>query len=411
MSYWDNLINAIRNVDGSYFYYKNIGHQSATLDGYSNYKACLHNPVLFGLIDKIGMYLGQTDFYIGDPEDKKSDPLINLINDPNEYQSKQDFFKEYVFQRIANGYTFIAPIGSEGFENRVERVDSLFNLSGRYVQYDTSRFQTKLLTREEAQEKAYKFRYNDGHGTKRDFKLSQVIPFFDVANGLNDDFLLNSPSKIDSVLQPAVNMIKAFEAQNIIIKSNGREMFFSEQKGDKLNIQRPISNDDKNEIQRKNNTYGMQRGQSRSMFLRGETGWKSLHIDAKDLALQETVETTASAIASAFNVPKDLIPVFDNAKYENKKESEIQLIQSVVKPIADDICNSFSSFFKGYENNPLQCSFDHLAPMQHIEEIKTTKAMQLSIAFRNLTQSGMSAEQAQSFFEDLGIKTVNDESN
>jgi hypothetical protein len=204
-------------------------------------------------------------------------------------------------------------------------------------------------------------------------------------------------------------MIKAFEAQNVVIKSNGREMFFSEKKGDKLGIQKPIGNDDKAEIQRKNSTYGMQRGMSRSMFLKGETGWKSLHIDAKDLALKEAIETTASAIAAAFNVSKDLIPVFSNAKYENQKESEIALIQGVVEPIAADFCNSLSSYFIGYENKPLQYSLDHLAPMQHIEQIKTNKAMSLSVAFRNFTQSGMSPEQTTELFQGLGINLIENE--
>ena len=408
MSLLSRLFNVTRNTDGSYFYSR-IGSQSATLDGYNNYKAALHNPVLFGLIDKIGLYLGQTKFYIGEPDQKQNDPLLDLINSPNDYQSKQDFFKEYVFQRIANGYVFIAPIGAEGFEHRVERVDSLYNLNANYVEYNTQHFQTKLLTREEAKQKGFKFRYNDGVSNNRTFKIDDVIPFFDVANGLSEDFLLRSPSKLDSVLQPAVNMIKAFEAQNIIIKSNGREMMFSMRKSDKLGLDKPISNEDKAEIQRKNRTYGMQHGQNKTMYLKGETGWKSLHINAKDLALAEAIETTSSAIAAAFNVPKDLIPVFDNAKYENKKESEIQLIQSVVKPIADDICNSFSSYFKGYDKKPLQCSFDHLAPMQHIEQIKTDKAFKLSTAYRNLTQSGMTPEQATDFFESLGIKMMNDE--
>lgn len=406
-SWISHKFNAERNKDGSLFY--RIGHQSHSIDGYTNQKAVLCNPVLFGLVDKIAMYMAQTEFYIGEKDAQTSDPLLDLINDPNEFQSKQDFLKEYIFQRISNGYTFVAPIGADSFENRVERVDSLYNLNSSKIEFKQDNFQTKLLTREQIKNLNITFRYNDGHATSQDFRIDQVIPFFDVANGLTDEFLLKSPSKIDSVLLPAVNMIKAFEAQNVVIKSNGREMFFSEQKGDKLGIQKPISNDDKTEIQRKNNTYGMQRGMSRSMFLKGETGWKSLHIDAKDLALKEAIETTASAVAAAFNVSKDLIPVFSNAKYENQKESEIALIQGVVEPIVADFCNSLSSYFVGYDKKPLQYSLDHLAPMQHIEQIKTNKAMSLSIAFRNFTQSGMTPEQTTEIFTDLGINLMENE--
>lgn len=398
---------AERNVDGSIFY--RIGNQKSSLDGYDNMKASLHNPVLFGMLDKMALYLAQTQFYIGEQDNPVKDKLTDLLNNPNEYQSKQDFLKEYLFQRITSGYVFVAPIGSDGFARNIDRVDSLYNLSSCYVRYANENFRTKLLTREQHQQAGVKFRYEDNHGTSQPFQLSQVIPFFDVANGLTDDFLLRSPSKIDSVLLPAVNMIKAFEAQNVVIKSNGREMFFSEKKSQGLGIDQPIGKDDKEEIQRKNINYGMQRGQSRSMFLRGETGWKSLHIDAKDLALQEAIETTASAIAAAFNIPKDLIPVFSNAKYENKKESEIALIQGVVEPIAADFCNSFNSFFLGYDKKPLKYSLDHLAPMQHIEQIKVNKALNLSVAYRNFTQAGMTPDQTNQMFESLGINMMENE--
>jgi phage portal protein BeeE len=406
-SWLNSTFSAERNSDGSIFY--KIGQQSHSIDGYSNQKAVLKNPVLFGLVDKIAMYLAQTEFYIGDKGAQTSDPLLDLINDPNEFQSKQDFLKEYIFQRISNGYTFVAPIGPDGFENAIEKVDSLYNLNSDRIDYQKENFQTKLLTREQLQGLNISFRYKNPDGKHTSFRIDQIIPFFDVANGITEDFLLRSPSKIDSVLLPAVNMIKAFEAQNVVIKSNGREMFYSEEKGKNLGIQKPIGKEDKDEIQRKNSQYGMQRGMSRSMFLKGETGWKSLHIDAKDLGLQEAIETTASAIAAAFNVSKDLIPVFSNAKYENQKESEIALIQGVVEPIAADFCNSLSSYFVGYENKPLQYSLDHLAPMQHIEQIKVNKALQLSTAYLNMFRAGFTAEQSTAAFEGLGINLIENE--
>jgi phage portal protein BeeE len=410
-SYLSNLWNAIRSVDGSVFTYRDIGYKSATLDGFNNRTAALRNPITMGLIDRMGMYFSQTDFYLGDEENKSyNDPLIELINDPNNYQSKQDFLKEYIFQRIINGYVFVAPISPDGFERKIERVDSLYNLNAEYIQFNTNTYKTKLLSRVEAEEQNILFKYDNGNGIVgiREFNAKDIIPFFDVANGLNEDFLLNSPSKMDAILQASVNVIKAFEAQNIVIKSNGREMFFSAEKSDGFKIKQPISNDDKNEIQRKNRSYGMQHGQNRSMFLRGETGWKSLHINAKDLNLKESIEVCASAIAAAFNVPKDIVGFTDTPKYENRKEGEIALIQTVIEPIAADFCNSLNSYF-GYKNNPLKYSLDHLAPMQHMELVKANKAMSLSTAFRNFTQAGVSPEQVMQLFSDLGINMMENE--
>ena len=397
----------VRHDDGSYFYSR-IGNQTAELDGYNSYDVALKNPILLGLIDKIANYLAQSKFYL--ENENENDPLIKLLNNPNDFQSKEDFFKEFVFNYISCGYQFIAPIGSVGFENDVTKVDSLYNLNPLFIDYNNLNIQTKLLTRKEISElNNLKFRYQIQQGANgqsssyKTFEYKNVLGFYDVANGLSNDFLLSSPSRLDSVLQASVNIIKAFEAQNIVIKSNGREMFFSEARGSELGLHKSLDKGDVKEIQRASNKYGMQHGQYRSMFLNKETGWKSLHINAKDLATEETIKTASIAIATALNVPKELIPVFDNSAYNNRKEALIDLIQGTVEPILSDICNTFTSYF-GYQKTPLLYTVDHLAPMQHIEEMKTTKALNLSQAYRNMTQSGMTTEQVTEMFEGLGIE-------
>lgn len=407
MGVFNRLYNAIRYTDGSYFF-TNIGHQKVDVDGYTNQRVALECPILFGAIDKIANYLAQVDFYL-ENDDNRNDPLIKLLDDPNDFQSKEDFWKEWLFNYIACGYNFIAAISPAGFETNINRVDSIYNLNPKYICYDNFTVQTKFLTRQEIKDaKDLKFRYevhrghNGGNITNKTFQYRDIIGFFDVANGVCHDFLLNSPSRIDSVLQASVNVIKAFEAQNIVIKSNGREMFFSEAKGTELGLNRDFNAKDQQEIQLKSRTYGMQHFQNRSIFLNKETGWKSLHIDARELAIYETLKTASMAIATALQVPKELIPVFDNSTYTNQKEAEIQLIQGVIEPIANDICSSLTTFF-GYKSKPLLYKVDHLAPMQHIEYLKADKISKLSIAFRNFTQSGMTVDETNELFESVGL--------
>ena len=81
-NWFNQSFRAERNIDGSIFY--EIGHQSCNIDGYDNKKAVLQNPVLFGLVDKIAMYMAQVDFYIGDKDSDVKDPLLDLIKNPNE---------------------------------------------------------------------------------------------------------------------------------------------------------------------------------------------------------------------------------------------------------------------------------------------------------------------------------------
>ena len=408
--------NATRSTDGIISYSK-VGSQKAELDGYTTDSVALSSPVLFGLIDKIANFVAQATFYVeGDEENKTNDPLVSLLNSPNGFQSKEDFLKEFTFHYIASGYDFIAPIGSVGFEHDVTRVDSLYNLNPCFIDYNSVNFKTKLLTRGEIKDSnLLKFRYNVQQGSSgqatsyQEFEYKDVMGFFDVANGLTRDFLLSSPSRLTPVLQASVNVIKAFEAQNIVIKSNGREMFFNQAMASTLpGVAKNFDQKDIAKIQRANSGYGMEHGQNRSMFLNKETGYKSLHIDAKDIGIQEVLNTSAAAIATALNVPKDLIPVFDSSTYTNKKESEVELIQGTVEPILSDLCRTMSSFFK-YDGKPLRYSVDHLAPMQHIELIKTDKVLKLSTAYKNFVGAGMSAEETKALFEELGINMMENE--
>ena len=409
--------NVTRYTNGSLFY-SEIGNQKAALDGYTADKAALHCPILFGLIDKIGNHLAQAHFFReGDKENKTNDALVARIQNPNYFQSKEDFLKEWLFHYISCGYVFMAPVGAVGFERNIERVDSLYNLNPKFITYNDSSFQTKLLTRKQiAESDKFKFKYeiqkgNQGNSTSnQDFNYRDVMGFYDVANGLNKDFLLTSPSRLDCVLQPAVNVIKAFEAQNIVIKSNGREMFFNQAMASTLpGVAKNFDEKDQGKIQRANSKYGMQHGQNRSMFLNKETGYKSLHINAKDLGIDEILKTSAAAIATALNVPKDLIPVFDGSTYTNKKESEVELIQGGIEPILSDLCRTMSGHFDGYDERPLRYSVDHLAPMQHIETIKTDKALKLSTAYKNFVGAGMTPEDTNALFEGLGINLMENE--
>ena len=165
---------------------------------------------------------------------------------------------------------------------------------------------------------------------------------------------------------------------------------------------------DIDEVQRASRNYGMQHGKNRSMFFNNENGWKSLHINMKDLGLDEVLKTCSAAIATSFNVPKDLIPVFDNSTFTNKKEASIELIQNVIEPIAADFAKTWTSSFP-YQNKKVCYSVDHLAPMQYIEDLKTDKAVKLSAAYRNFTQAGMTPEQTNELFESLGINLMDNE--
>ena len=405
-SFLDSMrFSATRNIDGSIWY--DLGRQAASFDGYTSVSVSMNNPVIFGLIDRIGSLASQVEFYQGDnPENNETD-LIELMEMPNAFQSKQDFIKELTWQRFVNGFVYTIPIHPEGFDD-VNSLDSLYNLSSQHIQYNKE-FQTKLLLRSEFDEvKDKQFNYSID-GKDRTFNVGEIIAMYDVANGLTKDFLLTSPSRIDACIMPAVNMIKALEAQNVIINSNGRELFSSAQKSGKTGEMAfagglPMDSQDKEAIKRVTEGYGLTAGKTRSIHTNQQVAWESLHIPLKDLGLKETIDLCAALVATTFNVPKEVIPLFGDSKYENKKWAEVFLIQTPIKQLMDDFVTSFNNRYDLKGEERLNYSFDHLEAMQMIEDMKANKAFKISQALKNLKDYGMDDAASLEFLESLGIK-------
>mgnify|MGYP003632685513 FL=1 len=407
---WNSFLDsfkfsATRNTDGSIWY--DVGKQCATFDGHTSFSVAMNNPVIFGLIDRIGSLASQVEFYQGDnPENNETD-LIELMEMPNAFQSKQDFIKELTWHRFSRGFVYTMPIHPEGFKD-VKSLDSLYNLSSQHIKYNKE-FQTKLLLRSEFEDvKNKQFNYSID-GKDRTFNVGEVIAMYDVANGLCDDFLLTSPSRIDACIKPAVNLIKALEAQNVIINSNGRELFSSAQKSGKTGEMAfagglPMDSEDKKAIDRVTKGYGLTAGKTRAIHTNQQVAWQSLHIPLKDLGLKETIDLCASLVATTFNVPKEVIPLFGDSKYENKKWAEVFLIQTPIKQLMDDFVTSFNNRYDLKGEERLNYSFDHLEAMQMIEDMKANKAFKISQALKNLKDYGMDNTESLEFLESLGIK-------
>ena len=85
----------------------------------------------------------------------------------------------------------------------------------------------------------------------------------------------------------------------------------------------------------------------------------------------------------------------------------ISFIQTTIQPIANDLANSWTSYF-GLEGLKIVSDFSHVPVMQHTESKKAEKALKIATAFQRLVQSGLSSDQAQTFLEEQGINFVDE---
>ena len=411
MSVLDSILGKIgytRLSDGSHHYTIANGNTSF-LGGKDPLELSLRNPIISACVEIRAKMLSQAEFYIEDANGDKNldDELIKLINNPNVHQSKQDFLKQFEWFKSTYGWVYQKPYAAVGFTPQ-----AIFNLKPSCIKFPKTML-NPMVWKDKDVKNYYKQKFNyKSQDEEKSIELKDIIPFYDLTNSLNDtkEGFITSPSRIESIIKQISNIGLVGDAENVMIQTNGREMFFGGQsKGGNLGISLPLDSEDKKNIEsRLMNNYGFGKGKRRSIALKNEAGHKSLHIPLKELGLHESLINNANIVREAYEVPNELYDTYmTGSTFENQKEALIGFIQNTVQGVADDLANSWTSHF-GYEAKPIKASFSHLPVMQHTEDKKADKLLKISTAYRNLIQAGLSNEDVNTIFMNQGI-TITDE--
>ena len=401
-------IGYTRLSDGSNYYSVNNGSTSF-LGGTDKLTIAKNNPVISACIEIRAKILSQAQFYTEDANgDANYDhEFLELINNPNPHQSKQDFLKQFEWFKSSYGWVYQKPFKAVGFTPK-----SIYNLKASCITFPDKMKNPMVWTDKEVRE-YYKqkitYELNDD---KKHIELKEIIPFYDLTNALEDSkaSFITSPSRIDSIIKQVSNIGLIGDAENVMIQTNGREMFFGGQaKGGNLGISLGLEDDDKQNIESNLiSNYGFGAGKRRSIALKQEVGHKSLHIPLKELGLHESLISNGNLVREAYEVPNELYDTYmKGSTFENQKEALIGFVQNTVQGVADDLANSWTTHF-GLEGTPIKASFSHLPVMQHTEDKKADKLLKIATAYRNLIQAGLTNEEVNQIFMNQGI-SITDE--
>lgn len=391
--------------EGKWPFYKHLKsgkHQYLYYDGSADWdniadklKCGYENPVLLPILQLISFYASKAVFEVKNAKGEviPNHKLTERIENPNIYQSKQDLISQFIWFKYCIGYTYMYPILPTTFK-KPEYLDALFNLDASLIEWPQN-FKTRFVTLPDdvqaAQESTFKY---DKNGQNLNISVNEIIPFYDLPNGLKSKNLLIAPSRLDGLKKPLTNIRLAFDAKNIAIKTNGKEMFSNKTASQIQAV--PLGDEEEKEIREKtNNEYGLGMHRSRSIVTNADIAWQSLHIPLKELGLDESVVKDAQMIVTAFNISRELINFGEKgAKYENQVQATIGFIQGVVQDNIDDICNSITSFMELKPGEKLVGSLDHLPIMQSVK-VKMTEALKKKIeTFKLMVDSGIKREDA-----------------
>jgi Phage portal protein len=356
-SFLGRNINVERDRTGmfTYSFLENDGFVNSTkyLD------LSLTNPILMSIIAlrcKIYSQMKITHLNsAGNPIENSE--VIKLLKQPNYFQSQEDFLFQQMWFLSATGTNYTYKV------NALNTTKSIYNLLPSEIDLQNSqKVKSFITTKQELNaygERKIKYKLD---GQTFEIALKNIIPTYDLANGLSCNSLMNSPSRVSGISKTLENIEENLLSKNVNLKMSQKYLMASQGDGNEAQIQQSDRNDITSKISRKS-------------LLITNANIKAQHLvsDMKRLFLDEQFSNDALTCLLAFDMSKDILNYFSNgaSTYENKEKAMLDYIQNSIQADANNTMNSFASSFGLIDKGEsLKASFDHMPVMQSVMKIK-----------------------------------------
>jgi hypothetical protein len=360
---------AERDRSGQFFYTLLGGNSFDDNDKYL--ELYFKNPVLNTIVNLRSELYSQMKIQHLDRNDKviESSPYVNLLYNPNYFQSKEDFFYQQMVFLSTSGNNYIYQ--KKAFANELPK--AIYNLIPTEIDLnDIQKLNKFLVTKQDINafnNRKIKYKLD---GQTYDLYLTDILPLYDLANGLQDNTFFQSPSRVKAIYKVLCNIDENLASKNINLKMSQKYLSKNESTGNEAQIK----DDDRKNIDKA--IY------NKSLILtNANISVQHLVTDMKKLFLDEQFADDANKCLLAFGLNKDVLNYFaKDSTFENQEKGTIKYIQNSIQSTADNTMNSLSSQWGLFEKGErLKASYDHLAVMQSIvvDKINSFKAMQEAI--------------------------------
>lgn len=344
-----------RNGIFTYSFLDNNGFTNST----KYLELSLSNPVLLSIIALRAKIYSQMKITHLNSAGKpiENSEILKLIKQPNYFQSQEDFFFQQMWFLSAAGTNLTYKV------NALSQTKSIYNLIPSEINFNDSH-KVKSFISTKAEIKAYEDRkiIYTLDGQQMNIAIKDLIPTYDLANGLTTNSLMSSPSRLKGISKTIENIEENLLSKNVNLKMSQKYLMASQGDGNEAQIQEGDRKDIFSKIARKS-------------LLITNANIKAQHLvsDMKRLYLDEQFSNDALTCLLAFNMSKDILNYFSNgaSTYENKEKAMIDYIQNSIQSDANNTMNSFASSFGLIDKGEsLKASYDHLPVMQLVMKTK-----------------------------------------
>jgi hypothetical protein len=232
--------------------------------------------------------------------------------------------------------------------------------------------------------------------TEYDIKLNELIPLYDLSNGLTNNSFFTSESRVKGVSKVLQNIDENLRSKNKNLKMSQKYLAKNSSDGNEAQI---LDNDRKD-------IYSKLEVNS-TIITNRNIDVKHLVSDMKRLYLDEQFADDANKVLLAFEMSKNVLNYFaKDSTFENQNQGLISYIQNSIQTTAKNTMNSLTSQWGLFERGEkLIASYDHLACMQSVvnDKIKSFTEMQLAIE-KALTNQVMDIATAKKMSDEFKTK-------
>lgn len=355
--FWNKSISVERNRNGQFTY--TFLENSGFANSQKYLELSLSNPVLLAIIAlRCKIYSQMKIIHLnasGKPIENSE--IIKLFKQPNYFQSQEDFFFQQMWFLSAAGTNLTYRV------NALSQTKSIYNLIPSEIKLnDTEKVKSFISTKAELKSYGDKKISYSLDGQTFDIAIKDLIPTYDLANGLTCNSLMSSPSRLKGISKTVENIEENLLSKNVNLKMTQKYLMASQGDGNEAQIQDKDRNDIFSKIAKKS-------------LLITNANIKAQHLvsDMKRLYLDDQFSADALTCLLAFDMSKDILNYFSNGSstYENKEKAMLDYVQNSVQTDANNTMNSFASSFGLIDKGEsLVASYSHLPVMQMVMKTK-----------------------------------------
>lgn len=384
------LFRVERDREGNFNY--NFISNDSFLNNENYLKTSLENPIIQTIIALRSKMISQMQITHLDKNGKEieNSTVLKLLKTPNFFQTQQDFLFQLVWFMSATGTNYIHQ-KKNGINGEVL---AMYNLIPSDIDFNNiDKLDKHISTKADLkkfQDQVIKYKIEN---TTFDFKVSEIIPFYDLSNGLERNSLMRSPSRLKSISKTIENIDENLKSKNINLKMS--QKYLATNQGVTNGVVPQLQDNDRSAIEKILYRKSLQ-------VTNVPIKVQHLVTDFKRLFLDEMFSNDALTCLLAFEMSKDVLNYFSNGStFENQIQATVNWIQNSVQTDADSILDSFSQQFGLFEKGEkLKGSFDHLPIMQSV--------MKTKIETFKLFQETLKLSKENGVLTEAELKQIND---